>query len=195
MQPRCRRPRRRRIARHHHAWRRPESMHEVARSASRYETGMAWQTTCIGAFPKPDRLPNSGWFEIGLVKDHHAEDVIGAWTADPGHDPVFRYATEAAVRLQFECGSDIPTDGEQRRENYVHYQCRFYLGFGLTSLERRVLRGGAYEPAISGNPRAVLDSGSNRSYGASAGCRPKPPGSRTCAAGIRTGSTIPTTRR
>ena len=116
--------------------------------------GMALQTTCIGAFPKPDWLPIRDWFEIDLGDDHYAEDVIGAWTADPEHDPVFRRATEAAVRLQLECGIDVPTDGEQRRENYVHYQCRFFSGFDFTNLERRVLRDGAYDcvvPAIRGD--------------------------------------------
>lgn len=115
---------------------------------------MALQTTCIGAFPKPDWLPIRDWFEIDLGEDRYAEDVIGAWTADPEHDPVFRRATEAAVRHQLECGIDVPTDGEQRRENYVHYQCRFFSGFDFANLERRVLRNGAYDcalPAIRGD--------------------------------------------
>ena len=46
---------------------------------------------------------------------------------------------------------DIPTDGEVRRENYIHYHCRHLKGFDFQQLEYRVLRDGAYEtdlPAI-----------------------------------------------
>ncbi len=64
---------------------------------------------------------------------------------------MFRRATEYAVKVQLDCGIDVPTDGEQRRENYVHYQCRQFQGFDFRNPERRVLRNGAYNcllPAI-----------------------------------------------
>ena len=48
------------------------------------------------------------------------------------------------VADQIACGIDIPTDGEVRRENYVHYQCRHFDGFDFQNLTRRVLRNGAY---------------------------------------------------
>ena len=33
------------------------------------------------------------------------------------------------ISLQIKAGVDIPTDGEVRRENYIHYHCRHLNGF------------------------------------------------------------------
>ena len=60
-------------------------------------------------------------------------------------------ASERIISLQIKPGVDIPTDGEVRRENYIHYHCRHLNGFDFQQLEHRVLRDGAYEtdlPAI-----------------------------------------------
>ena len=126
---------------------------------------MPVKTTCLGAFPKPDWVPIRDWFHVDLGEASYAEEIIGKWSDDPEHDETLRRATELAVRTQVELGIDIPTDGEQRRENYVHYQCRHFTGFDFVNLERRVLRGGAYDcllPAIrsdvgAGKPVLVRD--------------------------------------
>jgi len=50
-------------------------------------------------------------------------------------------------------GIDIPTDGEVRRENYIHYHCRHLNGIDFNNLTRKVLREGAYTaflPTITG---------------------------------------------
>ena len=55
--------------------------------------------------------------------------------------------------IQIRAGISIPTDGEVRRENYIHYHCRHLGGFDFNRLEHRILRDGAYEtdlPAIRG---------------------------------------------
>ncbi len=112
---------------------------------------MPIRTTCIGAFPKPDYLPISDWFKIEHADKNYTADVVQAWTDSPEHDALFERATREAIEAQIACGIDIPTDGEQRRENYVHYQCRHFDGFDFVNLEHRVLRNGAYEtdlPAI-----------------------------------------------
>jgi len=57
-------------------------------------------------------------------------------------------ATVAAVDDQVACGISIPTDGEQRRENYIHYQCRHLSGFDFSGLTKKVLRDGAYEASL-----------------------------------------------
>lgn len=101
-------------------------------------------TTCLGAFPKPDYVPIKDWFTVDLADANYKTDVVDAWSNDPKHDPLFRRATEEVVKAQIDCGIDIPTDGEQRRENYVHYQCRHFGGFDFKTLERRILRNGAY---------------------------------------------------
>ena len=114
---------------------------------------MPIRTTCIGAFPKPDWVPIRDWFQVDLGEPDYADQVVSGWSDDPRHDPVFRRATRAAVKAQTGAGISIPTDGEQRRENYAHYQCRHFTGFDFENLERRVLRGGAYDcvlPAIRG---------------------------------------------
>ncbi len=114
---------------------------------------MPIKTTCIGAFPKPDYVPIKDWFKVTHADDNYTADVVQNWSDDPKHEAAFARATRDAVQVQIDCGIDIPTDGEQRRENYVHYQCRYFDGFDFDTLEHRVLRGGAYEsdlPAIRG---------------------------------------------
>ena len=112
---------------------------------------MPIKTTCIGAFPKPDYLPIKDWFQVEHGDENYTTDVMQNWTDSAEHDPLFERATREAVQTQIECGIDIPTDGEQRRENYVHYQCRQMQGFDFVNLEHRIVRNGAYEtdlPAI-----------------------------------------------
>jgi 5-methyltetrahydropteroyltriglutamate--homocysteine methyltransferase len=112
---------------------------------------MPIRTTCVGAFPKPDYVPIKDWFHVDLGEANYASDVVSTWTDDPEHEPAFARATTEVVKAQIGCGITIPTDGEQRRENYMHYQCRHFTGFDFENLERRVLRNGAYDcelPAI-----------------------------------------------
>tara|TARA_Y100001935_G_scaffold235462_1_gene219426 strand:- start:52 stop:1092 length:1041 start_codon:yes stop_codon:yes gene_type:complete len=118
---------------------------------------MPIRTTCIGAYPKPSYLPIRDWFDVGIGKETYKSDVIDNWTNLPEHDALFRRATAEAIQAQISCGISIPTDGEQRRENYVHYQCRHISGFDFANLEHRVMRNGAYEthlPAIRGEIKA-----------------------------------------
>ena len=118
---------------------------------------MPIKTTCLGAFPKPDYLPIKDWFKVTHADENYTDEVVNSWTDDPALDPLFARATREAVEEQIACGIDIPTDGEQRRENYVHYQCRYMEGFDFENLEHRVLRNGAYEsdlPAIRGQVKA-----------------------------------------
>lgn len=105
-------------------------------------------TTCLGAFPKPLYVPIRDWFQVDLGDDAYRSEVVDAWTDDPKHDTSFRQATEEVVKAQIEAGIDIVTDGEQRRENYIHYQCRHFTGFDFVNLERRSLRDGAYDTAL-----------------------------------------------
>ena len=117
---------------------------------------MALTTTCIGAYPKPDYLPIKDWFQVNHDTENYVDEVVRGFAraaGAPGADDLFDRATAEAVADQVACGIDIPTDGELRRENYIHYQCRFFEGFDFENLERRVLRNGAYVtwlPAIRG---------------------------------------------
>jgi len=114
---------------------------------------MPLTTTCIGAYPKPDYLPIRDWFQVGHDDADYTEKVLRGYAKAEGAEALFDRATHEAVADQVACGIDVPTDGEQRRENYVHYQCRFFEGFDFENLEHRVLRNGAYEtdlPAMRG---------------------------------------------
>ena len=114
---------------------------------------MALTTTCIGAYPKPGYLPIKDWFQVGHDQEDYVDEVMRGFSRAAGAGALFDRATAEAVADQAACGIDIPTDGEQRRENYIHYQCRYLKGFDFENLERRVLRNGAYEtrlPAIRG---------------------------------------------
>lgn len=119
---------------------------------------MGLLTTCIGAYPKPDYVPMRDWFQVdqGLTDTSGtvtrlANEVSGREDAET--EALYRKATGAAVADQTACGVDIPTDGEQRRENYIHYHCRHLTGFDFVDLTQRTVRDGAYTtelPTIRG---------------------------------------------
>ena len=120
------------------------------------------RTTCIGAYPKPDWLPVRDWFQLENGQSSAGSEVTRRYSAaiagaDAGLEKKFIEATRQAVADQIACGIDIPTDGEQRRENYIHYHCRHLDGFDFDNLTHRIVRGGAYEtdlPTIRGRVRA-----------------------------------------
>merc|ERR1712151_358320 len=62
-------------------------------------------------------------------------------------------ATEEVIKEQCECGVDEPTDGEVRRENYIHYFCRFVEGIDFKTKTEIAARNGAFTaqvPTITG---------------------------------------------
>ena len=118
---------------------------------------MPLKTTCLGAYPKPDDVPITDWFQVGHDVENYNDLVLNTWHEDPEIQATLDRATAQVVADQIACGIDIVTDGEVRRENYVHYQCRHFDGFDFQNLAHRVLRNGAYEadlPAIRGPVRA-----------------------------------------
>ena len=120
---------------------------------------MPLKITCIGAYPKPDYVPITDWFQHGHDEEDYTETVLRAWEKGQTSDAqaLMDKATAEVVADQIACDVDIPTDGEVRRENYVHYQCRHFDGFDFQNLTTRVLRNGAYTsdlPTIRGPIRA-----------------------------------------
>jgi 5-methyltetrahydropteroyltriglutamate--homocysteine methyltransferase len=129
---------------------------------------MALKTTCIGAFPKPDYVPITDWFQVGHDAEDYTNRVHRVWEQNqtPEATELMDRATAEVVADQLECGIDVPTDGEIRRENYVHYQCRHFDGFDFEGLTERTLRNGAYvselptirsKVSYSGTPVLVRD--------------------------------------
>jgi len=110
---------------------------------------MALKTTCIGAYPKPDYVPVADWFNLEGGLTQASSEVTRQYTekmknSDEAIEELFQRATKLAIDEQVSAGIDIPTDGEMRRENYVHYQCRHLNGFDFENLTKRVVRDGAY---------------------------------------------------
>lgn len=116
---------------------------------------MPLTTTCLGAWPKPLDLPVRDWFQVSHGDAGYAEQVIGTWGHAQTDEARSRLdaATAEVVETQLACGIDVVTDGELRRENYVHYQCRHFEGFDFDQLTERAVRNGAYVtqlPSIRG---------------------------------------------
>ncbi len=114
---------------------------------------MPLTTTCIGAYPKPDWLPVLDWFKVDQGMTDSGGEVTRQFTKTMEEEntnlaELLDRATIEAVKDQIACGIGVPTDGEQRRENYIHYQCRHLSGFDFSSLTKRVLRDGAYEASL-----------------------------------------------
>lgn len=109
-------------------------------------------TTCIGAWPKPEELLGGQWSESG--DDAEARGFTYAtYEPDAVSTQQLDVATRQAIIDQVNCGIDIPTDGEQRRENYIHYHCRHLRGIDFENLTRKVHRNGAAVadlPSITG---------------------------------------------
>lgn len=105
-------------------------------------------TTVIGAYPKPSFLKLPDWFNLsgGTDTDQPTKDYLDA-IHNMGNDAeeIFLKATKEVIFDQISCGIDIVTDGEVRRENYIHYHCRHLEGIDFTKLSKKVARTGNYE--------------------------------------------------
>jgi 5-methyltetrahydropteroyltriglutamate--homocysteine methyltransferase len=129
-------------------------------SADASEEAMALLTTTIGAYPKPGYTPITDWFQAPAGPDDRSptgdyEQQLAA--AGEQAEALFLKAIEEVVRDQVEAGIDVPTDGEVRRENYIHYHCRHLDGIDFSRLTAKPLRGGAYVaelPTVTGPIRA-----------------------------------------
>lgn len=112
------------------------------------------QTTTIGSFPKPDYVPVRDWFDASRDSTGMNDPTITRdYAPTEADEPLFQRALAEVLAVQARAGIDVPTDGEIRRENYIHYHCRHLHGFDFDRLETRVLRDGAYQtdlPAIRG---------------------------------------------
>ena len=109
---------------------------------------MSLTTTVIGAYPKPDYVTLPDWFDPDLDGPDNA-DPTARWLdalADMGPDAeqILQRGIKQVIDDQVSCGIDIPTDGEVRRENYIHYHCRHLKGFDFNKLTSKVLRNGSY---------------------------------------------------
>jgi 5-methyltetrahydropteroyltriglutamate--homocysteine methyltransferase len=111
-------------------------------------------TTTIGAYPKPDAVPIKDWFSMDGGTDT-AEPTAGYAETMAAHartiQAILDRATREVVAEQVELGIDVPTDGEIRRENFIHYHCRHLVGIDFEVLtEKQRGRHEALLPTITG---------------------------------------------
>ena len=117
-------------------------------------------TTTIGAYPKPDCVPIVDWFEANGGPDtgNPTKGYLEA-IARMGEkaETLFARGMKEVVEDQVGAGIDVPTDGEVRRENYIHYHCRRIEGIDFDTLTPKAVRGGTYTaelPSITGPVKA-----------------------------------------
>ena len=121
---------------------------------------MPLTTTTIGAYPKPKSVRIPDWFDPGAMDTSRTtrEYVAAVEKLGAEAEQIIAEGVRQVIADQVDCGIDIPTDGEVKRENYVHYHCRHLDGFDFENLTHRVLRGGAYEtelPTVRGPVKAL----------------------------------------
>ena len=105
-------------------------------------------TTVIGSYPKPHYLKITDWFNATGGTDtenptkYYEEEIkkIGSEVEE-----IFIRATKDVIKDQENCGIDIITDGEVRRENYIHYHCRHLNGIDFSNLTEKTTRTGNYQ--------------------------------------------------
>ncbi len=110
-------------------------------------------TTTIGAYPKPDFVAVPDWFRNPDTASPTAGWAEAVDALGDRAEEIFARGTRSAVDDQVRCGIDVPTDGELRRENYIHYHCRHLDGIDFVGLTEAALRGGNYRallPTIRG---------------------------------------------
>merc|ERR1711865_1065934 len=113
-------------------------------------TGLA--TTVIGSFPKPDYLKIPDWFSTGVSSEGASDatrqytEMLTRQTSERAalHEDNVVCATRDVIECQMCCGVAVVTDGEIRRENYIHYLCRFIEGIDFVNLTNKSCRNGAY---------------------------------------------------
>ena len=105
---------------------------------------MPLMTTCIGSYPKPPYVPRMDWLHEGV----EAGEVEAGTLSAEERRTVFDRATREVVAEQAAIGIDIPTDGEMRRANYIHYHCSHLEGFELDTLTECTMRNGAWTAEV-----------------------------------------------
>ncbi len=141
---------------------------------------MGIRTTCIGAYPKPDYINIADWSESASAAGENPEARGFTYVSgepESVSDSLLDRATLEAVSDQVASGVDIPTDGEQRRENYIHYHCRHMTGIDFGLLTTKLHRNGAAIadlPTITGRIESTGAHFLDRDYRVAQSCTDKP---------------------
>ena len=107
-------------------------------------------TTTIGSYPKPTYISTPDWFRqeaTNLFNPTEAYETLSD-TASPYYTERLDRGVQQVVLDQVNAGIDIPTDGEVRRENYIHYHCRHLDGIDFDYLTEKVMRDGSWTAEV-----------------------------------------------
>ena len=105
-------------------------------------------TTTIGSYPKPEFLKLPDWFQgdKGTDTERPTADWKNAMSAlGKNREELIEKAVQEVINDQINCGIDIVTDGEVRRENYIHHHCRYINGIDFDYLTKKTARTGNYD--------------------------------------------------
>ncbi len=107
-------------------------------------------TTTIGAYPKPEYVPVPDWFQQESTIAEDPTRALDECTENSGPEveKLLDRATVEVVIEQTDLGIDVVTDGEIRRENYIHYHCRNMTGFNFSRLTEKSMRDGQWLVAV-----------------------------------------------
>jgi len=112
---------------------------------------MVIKTTVIGSYPKPSYVNLPDWFKTGLgagggsATKRFTELLANQSDEDKNKlEADIMRATTEVINAQAESGIDVVTDGEIRRENYIHFLCRYIEGIDFNNLTEVSCRNGAY---------------------------------------------------
>ena len=101
---------------------------------------MGIKTTVIGAFPKPEYLDGivRDWFNsLDSTETFNLTCSSSEKSSLEDDEKILDRATREVIAEQINMGIDLPTDGEIRRENYIHYLCRFITGITFDTLHKK----------------------------------------------------------
>jgi 5-methyltetrahydropteroyltriglutamate--homocysteine methyltransferase len=114
-------------------------------------------TTTIGSYPKPEYVPIPDWFKQESTISEDPTRALDEYNSNGGDDleKLLDRGTIEVVREQVEMGIDVPTDGEVRRENYIHYNCRNIRGFNFSKLTPKAMRDGQWTASVPTIDRPV----------------------------------------
>lgn len=112
---------------------------------------MVIQTTVIGSYPKPTYVNLPDWFKTGTGGESgkatkQFTEMLANQTAGEKRklEADIMRATTEVIKDQSEVGVSVVTDGEIRRENYIHFLCRYIEGIDFDNLTEVSCRNGAY---------------------------------------------------
>jgi len=107
------------------------------------QLGRLLPITMVGSYPRPFYLGIPSWFDT-QGQSGYTTSMYDKYMKETDNVEIKRrqrIALAEVIKDQELMGSDILTDGEVKRENYIHYHCRHLNGFDFQNLISKESRG------------------------------------------------------